>query len=146
MVKIRKGVFETNSSSTHSCVISTDCKSWDTIIPDDDGSITINYGEYGWEYENYTGVRDKASYALTLTQYFNNEEEVLERLRNVIKEHTGAREVIFPVGDKEETYYDKGYVDHQSVDLGNEIFESDVSLKNFIFNPNSSFETDNDNR
>jgi len=143
-MKKRIGIFETNSSSTHSCVISDKCKLYDTITPDDRGQITIEYGEYGWEQESYRDPYSKACYALTLTQYQSRKEVGLGMLKELLVEHTGATEVVFKEQSSE--WHPKGYVDHQSVDdMIEEIFASKESLKSFIFNPNSSFETDNDN-
>ena len=53
---IRKNVFETNSSSTHSISIS---KLNDYILPKE---INFTFGEFGWEFSKYTSSFDKASY------------------------------------------------------------------------------------
>lgn len=48
MIKIRKNVFETNSSSTHSLVISKKDRGYDydgLVIAD--GVLYISFGEYG---------------------------------------------------------------------------------------------------
>ena len=57
--KIRQGVFETNSSSTHSiCIV----KTADIRIP---ASLHLTMGEFGWECENYNDSETKASYLYT---------------------------------------------------------------------------------
>ena len=47
------------------------------------------------------------------------------------------------------SYYPWGYIDHQSIEgdggAGEPAVESEGTLRNFIFNPKSSLETDNDN-
>ena len=61
---------------------------------------------------------------------------------DAVKEHTGC-DVNFV---KERGYYPFGYIDHQSVGLCNDVWCRGVEgVKQFVFNPNSYFETDNDN-
>ena len=45
MINIRKGLYETNSSSVHALVIP---KETTLIIPE---TVNLNYGEYGWGFE-----------------------------------------------------------------------------------------------
>ena len=59
MQKIRKNVFETNSSSTHSICIAKDME---LIIPT---SIHFEFGEFGWEVDTLSSVYEKASYLYT---------------------------------------------------------------------------------
>lgn len=131
----RDGVFETNSSSTHSISISPiDVISDKSLVPDENGVITIYGGEFGWEYETYHGAAAKASYCYA-DNYENSSR--LEMLVRVITIVTGAKEVVFDP--------DPGYVDHQSCGTSNEAFESDEALSRFIFNHDSWVETGNDN-
>ncbi len=59
MKKIRKSVFETNSSSTHSiCVADTD----DYTIPK---SIHFDFDEFGWEHRTLRSTQAKADYLYT---------------------------------------------------------------------------------
>jgi hypothetical protein len=59
MKKIRRSVFETNSSSTHSiCVAETD----EYQIPK---SIHFDFGEFGWEFDVLRSVGEKADYLYT---------------------------------------------------------------------------------
>ena len=118
---IRNGVFETNSSSAHSISIADDTKEFvfDTLYPDENGSIIINGDEFGRDWFKYNDARTKASYAaLSLGLH--------SVLIDVIKEQTGALEVGLKV--------DEGYIDHQSYGL---IPTNKEKLRNFIFNKNS---------
>jgi hypothetical protein len=131
---IRNSVFETNSSSSHSVSIADETKEFvlDTIYPDQDGVIEIHGGEYGWEWFKHNDAETKASY---IAQQFQHNEDVLDRIREVIMEQTGAEEVKF-IG------LENGYVDHDSVG----ILDSDKeSIKQFIFNKNSWLFGGNDN-
>ena len=135
MINIRKGLFETNSSSSHSIVISEDTDGiLDTITPDENGAITLIGGEFGWEWLRYNDALTKANYCAVDC---NNDQDRLNRLAEVIKEHTGAREVIFELG--------KSYIDHESVGTTRDACIDKETLKNFIFNSKSWLFTGNDN-
>lgn len=136
-VKIRKGVFETNSSSSHSVSIADTDKQFVVdmgIIPDKYGVVTISGGEFGWDWEKINDAGTKANYCAVYTSYKKSNREMLI---DVIKEQTGALEVIIPE--------DCGYIDHQSNHTASEAFESKETLRNFIFNKNSWLFTGNDN-
>lgn len=140
MKKIRRGVFETNSSSSHSISIAdSDNKAkLDTLSVEDEkeGKVCRIYQDkFGWEMETFNSPTMKASYCFT---YAKGDINLLERLGRVIKEHLGD-DVTVEFVDGE------GYIDHQSLDIAEEAFESDDTLKRFIFNPHSYFETGNDN-
>lgn len=145
MKKIRHNVFETNSSSTHSLSINDDSILLDTIIPDEYGIVTINGGEFGWEWEKFNDAYTKASYALTGVLYVEDRETALSTLHDVIREHTLA-EVVELVLDTTKENYDV-YIDHQSVEDGemNNLLFDKTRLHNFIFNKNSWLFLGNDN-
>lgn len=131
---IRKGVFETNSSSSHSIAIATEDKEFvlDTIYPNQDGIIIINGDEYGWEWFKHNDAETKASYA---AQSFANDDNQLDELREVIMEQTGATKVMFDG-------LSNGYIDHDSYGI---VPTSKTELRNFIFNKNSWLFGGNDN-
>lgn len=131
---IRKGVFETNSSSSHSISIATEDKEFvlDTLYPDQNGIITVEGDDYGWEWFKHNDAETKASYA---AQSFANDDNQLELLKEVIIEQTGAEDVKF-VGLQD------GYVDHDSYGVAP---KSKHELRNFIFNKNSWLFGGNDN-
>lgn len=134
-MKIRQNVFETNSSSSHSITMVPSLASnlYDTILPDDDGKIVLEGGEFGWAWVTFNDPLTKANYCAVDVA----ENQVrLDKLFKVIKDHTGAKEVVF---------LNKGYIDHQSVGTSSEAFESDETLKNFIFNRECTLQTGNDN-
>lgn len=133
MKKVRKGIFETNSSSSHSIHIDSDVSLMDTsMIPNEDGVIYISSGEYGWEWGKLTSAHEKASYCYT----DNGDTDMIKK---VIKEQTGAKKVKFR--------FDDGYsgIDHQSQGNSSEAFKDEDTLRNLIFNPKSIIYTGNDN-
>lgn len=141
MKQQRNGVFETNSSSTHSITISTNPEHLlDTIIPEIDGTITLGSGDYGWENETYTDARSKADYVTIYIRDWSgpNTEDFKKVFEDLLKAQTGCKEVILD---------DDGYIDHQSIedhDL-DYMFQDVEQLKHFIFNKGSYLDTGNDN-
>lgn len=156
MKNIRTGVFETNSSSTHSVSI---CRAtdgiYDTLPVDDAGVLTLTGGQFGWEEETYYDAQTKANYAAVFCSpevepaFVAKAERMRELLVNVLKQHTGAREIVFNFSLEDYNHPHHSYIDHQSAiieggDAG-AVFESEDVLKDFIFNTRSSLTTDNDN-
>jgi hypothetical protein len=136
MINIRSNVFETNSSSTHSISISDNLDGiLETIVPNDNGIIILIGGEFGWEWEKYNDALTKANYCAVDNP--NNRDMLIK----VIKEHTGAKDVVIVVDES----WNSSYIDHQSGGTSNKIFETEETLKNFIFNPKCWLFTGNDN-
>jgi len=154
MQVIRNGVFETNSSSTHSITIAGFGELNDALLVNDE-ICTIFPGEFGWEWEDFNDAATKASYCLTYcksleksqgehcTHIQNQSPELLEQLKRVIARHTGAKEVHYQ--ERIDQFYPWGYIDHQSHDTCAPAFETDETLAMFIFNKNSVLQTGNDN-
>jgi len=141
MINIRRNVFETNSSSSHSISISSRDNLFSNLSQDEDGIITLNGGQFGWSGGDFFDAETKANYCAV--DSYNNPEE-REMLRRVIKEHTGCKDVVFNINFE----YDCGdvsYIDHQSHGTSQEAFESEATLKRFLFNPESYITIDNDN-
>ena len=61
MKTIRKGIFETNSSSTHALVISNN------DVMNIESPLVFRFGEFGWEFEEYSCPEDRASYLSYIT-------------------------------------------------------------------------------
>lgn len=139
--KIRKSVYETNSSSSHSiCIADNNTMLMDTeLIPDQNGDIELDGGQFGWEWEKYNDALTKANYAAIFSR---NDSKWRNLLEEVIKVQTGASNVQFNINDD-------SYIDHQSdvIEGGSatEAFESQEKLRHFIFNKNSWLFTGNDN-
>ena len=148
MKQLRKSVFETNSSSSHSISIDSTGAIDTSLIPDDNGVLILGYGcnvEFGWEQEEYNDAETKAVYSYLQAAASDNE-KYTTMLYDVIMKQTAAKEVIFAVGTQygDDNY---GYIDHQSAiyEAGYEPFDSEAKLRDFIFKRGSYIETDNDN-
>lgn len=147
MKKIRVGVYETNSSSCHSLTIESTSFLMDTILPDEEGVVTLTPGEFGWQWEKFNDALTKASYCLTGVQYVNEKEEALSNLKEVIQAHTLCNEVNLVENSDDYDAVNYGYIDHQSRENGELealLFDKE-KLHNFIFNKNSWLFLGNDN-
>ena len=147
MIKlIRKNVFETNSSSTHSISVGHG-DTYDSITPYEDGIIYLEPEEFGWEQETYTATYTKLTYAYIYARDWTGDKspQFMEVLKKVVCEHTGATDIKMN-SSTSFGYTNTGYIDHQSVEDGNYhyLFEDEQTLKQFIFDPTSVLETDND--
>ena len=133
MKTTRHKIFETNSSSTHSISISKSNILLTSIKPDKDGNIILYGGKFGWKVEKYNSPLVKANYCALDC---DGDKEKTSILIKVIMDHTGAKGVVLDLD---------GYIDHQSNGTSDKAFENELTLKNFIFNPDSVLYTDNDN-
>lgn len=146
--KVRSGVFETNSSSTHSISISLDTgdkleeKMFATIVPNSDGFILLAGGEFGWECETYSDALTKANYCAVDQR---GSEANMNMLKEVIKEQTGAKKVVIDFASEGADDDDYSYIDHQSSGTAREAFQDKETLRRFIFDKKSVLTTDNDN-
>ena len=154
MINIRKNVFETNSSSMHSLVVSKQDRGYDYNLPvDENGVLTIPFGEFGWGPEILRTPLEKLSYIITdrINGFYDDDnkswDEILEELKydddiqeiiEIIKKNVPAvKEVTFePASD----FYQCGYVDHQSQGTSR-----DAATEDIIFNNSIIILIDNDN-
>ena len=141
----RVGVFETNSSSTHSISIVGGEFTTDHL-PIDGGVCAIYPGEFGWDVETFYDAATKASYLLTYAKGAGTASDgLLDMLHRVVAAEMGVAVEFCPMAG----YYDWGYIDHQSgiggSDVGADAFASEDAMRAFIFNRASYLHTDNDN-
>lgn len=168
MIKIRRGVFETNSSSSHSISITPGLPPAGveltpdeiqmlnkleggrglldySLVPDDDGVLRIKgvETEFGWEIQTYADAGTKAIYCY-IDQY--GKQDKIQMLEEVLMEQTLATDVRFYYNPGAE-YGEpgNGYIDHQSQGTSDAAFASKDALRNFIFNKHSFLKTDHDN-
>ena len=79
MKNIRKSVFETNSSSTHSICIAKDVE---VELPK---KLDLEFGEFGWECDRLDSLHSKSSYLYTAVVNYGSPEE-LEKIFNFLAE------------------------------------------------------------
>jgi len=132
--QIRKGVFETNSSSTHAiCITKND------ILDNKSNKVYFELGEFGWEFATLDTILEKASYLYTSIIIRDSITE-LDTLKKLLNDNSIEYEL-------EDTSHDNYYIDHQSqTDNFVEDVLSDASkLLRFLFSSESFILTGNDN-
>lgn len=174
MKQIRRNVFETNSSSTHSVSISSknskyyDSTSLDAFI-EYDNKVHVRFGEFGWEIEDYNLPYDKLQYIVTmLVETEGNSVSCVDELfetdgfkliNDAVADYCHCDGIWIDDDMKLESYtWDgkthyyiehNGYIDHQShEDYGSvQDFLDDYRLDvtQFIFDNGVIVHTDNDN-
>ena len=146
MIQIRQGVFETNSSSTHSIVV-TDSKTEPGLYVD------FRMGEFGWEWSKLETISEKASYLYTLA-CDNLGRDVYQDLYKILTKYGVRCECSLPakfVKSKYSNYVylDNGYVDHstdgQARDFVDRMLKHEHALIKFLFSEESFVVTGNDN-
>ncbi len=161
-VQIRRSIFETNSSSTHSIVIrrgTIENTGIEWFYHDENNNIILEGGEFGWEEEIYYDPQTKANYVAVGIMHILDEEfiseysvELVERykkykemLTKVLKEVTGCNDVIYDIFTEYSNNRNWSYIDHQSEDEFLYALEDEETLKSFIFGADSRLITGNDN-
>lgn len=157
-INVRRGVFETNSSSMHSFHITGKDRYVDAdmervmfggAIQNGELRLGCDDLEYGWGYDEVHSFKGKLGYILaTYYQKFKQDDDKMDEFLNdviypiVKKVHPDFDELVMD-GDP---YYKYGYIDHQSY---GEIFdflrEQDISIEEFLLNTKYYIVIDNDN-
>lgn len=148
-VQIRRGVFETNSSSTH--CISIVCGGANLSEKEGMDCLEFKLGEFGWEWENYHSPEDKASYLWTAIIHLNFPGERdykadSERISKWLGEE-GIEAIFDDTKCSWNNEYFGGYVDHTEdlLPFIEYVLESKEHLLNFLFDWDSCIRTGNDN-
>lgn len=145
---IRRGVFETNSSSVHAISISN---AENLTYPK---FVYFEEGEFGWEHEIYHDKQNKAAYLWTgiLENYPVSEVKIIQdKITQMLSEESiecefeDCRQMCEYNG---EVYYSPyGYIDHayKLKDWLDEVLNDKSKLLAFLFDSDSAVETWNDN-
>ena len=152
---IRKNVFESNSSSTHSFTYGS---TFNDLTVEDDNFVHTTLGEFGWEIADYYDSSTKLAYILLVAAEFTNhnfwythniqaefesfkDTDLFKDIELAVKQYVDCDGII--IDDDSE-----GYIDHQS--LGYNTFADWLestgasSIEVFIFG-DIVLHTDNDN-
>lgn len=140
MKKIRYGIFETNSSSTHVIVVKSRTR--------DKRPIKVNPawdGEFGWEFDTWSTIEEKLAYMVRCLVCYNYDENTLENRIKPIQERLHNLGIDFEIPTYEE--YKNGYVDHEDwyQEEIEDIYNDDEELLDFLLGENSCIIGGNDN-
>lgn len=143
--QIRRNIFETNSSSTHSIVIGNNGQDIYKELPE---KLEFHGGEFGWEHETYYDTQSKANYLYTSIVWCGGEidvDDAIDRIRKILAKWDIEAE--FEKLNENGEFYGWSYVDHgyENKDLVKELITNEELLMNYLFSENSSVETGNDN-
>lgn len=166
---IKKG-FATNSSSYHSTMIINGNISDDSFQINDDKSIDVTLGEYGWGVETLKTKNEKLQYLLTMVvetefPYFCNKDDdpikifkdcvgykSINEFLNSNGYHLYIPSNLFCIKKSlydENCYIEKdGYIDHQSCeydDLNDFLNKNSTSIEEILLNPTVVILIDHDN-
>lgn len=110
MIQIRRNVFETNSSSTHSIAIPRKIDRKD--IPK---SLSFNFGEFGWDFDEV----DPCDYLYTAIYYCDMGliAERLGKLRDFLERH----DIRYTFGEPKPAWWDVNELDYGSIDHAYEL-------------------------
>lgn len=156
--QIRRSVFETNSSSTHSFTYGNTYN--DLVVDDFDNCVHTSLNEFGWEVETYYDSTTKLDYILLAAANFTDHsfwwhdgsfEEEFESFKKT-KEYQMIEEAVKNVMNCDGIVIEdraEGYIDHQSLEYSSfDEWLDDTyadSVEDFIFG-GVVLHTDNDNR
>lgn len=138
---VRRGVFETNSSSTHAVCV-TKNNILDQKLPK---TLKFDLGDFGWEVEKYKETNDKARYLYTAIA-INDKNDLLEN----ITKHLEANNVLckFQKPKYDGGYLANGCIDHNGDDLIEfieAVCSDEKTLMRYLFSSESFVVTGNDN-
>lgn len=152
---VRKGVFESNSSSTHAICIATEGKL--CLQP----SLHFELDEFGWEWNSLSFPEEKASYLFTAIVHTNeddsrinlpiNEWHEIQWIKEVLERHEVEATFQDPTWKKLEFsdgyYLGYGYIDHgyELKDFLEDILSDEDMLMKYLFASGSYVQTGNDN-
>lgn len=149
MKSMRCGTWETNSSSTHAICIKR--HEWDEEWEKPKvRKIHFGFGEFGWEWETYTTIQDKANYLWTaicfLSDYYYIRTDI-PTWKKFITQTLAQWDIHAEFEEPNmEDFYEQGYIDHAS-----ELFEwlmnmhFEPTFLAYLFDDKSKIVTGNDN-
>lgn len=126
---IRKAIFETNSSSSHSFSMGPEGRLAKELTITDDNKIIVESGIWEYDHKKTNSADIKLSYLIDYCySIFKNPDSAINAIKKVVLDFTGADDMIV---DKELTC-----VDHQSLNIidSRDIVNPEF-IKEFIFNP-----------
>lgn len=171
MKQIRRKIFETNSSSSHSLTISNKGELEDFNLPlNENGEVLMTFGEFGWGEDSCVNQYEKLQYLLTMVKETELEKldvnknsnpyelfynlDGFKAINKVIKQYCNGviiAENELSIKPYNEGHYisSEGYIDHESCEdyssLEDFLSYIGIGIKEFIFNSKYEMKISNDN-
>lgn len=151
MFKIRRGVFETNSSSVHALNV---YKKKKTDIPRKDipkeVDITLSDYGFGWESDTHNDFNSRLAYICLVTLQDVPDIKKMNAMYNKIKallKAVGVKKISIDRIHKGQNVWDEGYVDHgdMAVDFVERLLDKPELFYGWLFDGRSCIDTGNDN-
>jgi hypothetical protein len=157
-VNIRTSVFETNSSSSHAVNVDPS-ETFDFSIDKESlrsGVLRVELRSFGQKWERFRTTENKVAYlAAQLCAELLNKQPRGSDVRHIVEKNARGEKLVAvlenTLGCKVEMIRPDIsssfaiYVDHESVGVGMDVFNSEEELKAFLFSKNSYVTTGNDN-
>ena len=159
MYKIRKGVFETNSSSVHSLTFIPTYEDSEFFV-DANGDITLVLDQYwGREFDEYFSQEDKLKYIASWIYCYHGEDyenfrdcyewmEIEDAVLRYINAHPNRKQIGITARGIKVVVTDECGFDHQSYPNGYERCVVETwnpdAVVSFVFNHNIGLRTDSD--
>ena len=139
--QIRKGLFETNSSSTHSIVVGNNGENVYDHLP---YRVIFEGGDFGWETDVFKDTHSKASYLYTCIVE-NEQRDYIDKIKEIL-DKWGVKYEFEELNEKGR-FKEYHYVDHsyEARGLVEKLCENEDLLMNYLFSDGSFVETGNDN-
>lgn len=137
MKKVRNSVFETNSSSTHSICIATR-----PVLQLKD-EVWLEFGEFGWESDEYSDTTSKASYLYTALVEMKRIDLLDNMVQLLLKNGILCKFVDDPDNPNKKWFG----IDHvgELHDFVEAVCTNERLLMDYLFSPQSFIVTGNDN-
>ena len=139
MIQIRNGVFETNSSSTHSIVLADK-----NVEP----GLFVDFamGEFGWGFDKLATTDEKASYLYTAACCLYNR-DVYQDLYEVLVKYGVECTCSVPCVKSKDGWIDNGWVNHVdgTEEFVERVMNHEHALIRYLFSDQSFVVTGNDN-
>lgn len=140
MIKIRRGMFETNSSSTHAIILAN--KKVEPGL-----SVDFAIGEFGWEFKKYDSTNAKASYLYTMACECEDR-DVYQDFYEILTKYgincTCSRPPVIGKWGVENGYVDH-YYNNDAKTFVQRMMTHEKALIKFLFGNDSFIVTGNDN-
>lgn len=127
MVQVRKGVFETNSSSTHSIAIPRSCVT--------SGYMSFHTGEFGWGFEEVDPADYFYTALYTTSETMAELEDKMERLKDILRSYDIEADFAYVECEECNGWLDhSGYIDHgyELKDFVDELLNNSDKLIRFL--------------